>query len=216
MKKLLLAVIMLLAFTSNASSAANKPVIFGLQITDGIELADGDDAPRFRDEAGYRMYLALTASTMFAITPTLAIRSGFGIQYRSFEFDMRDTVNYMGVPATGRTTGSDARIDEDYSVGLTIPVMARYYFTDGLFGELGTIIDVNFFEKFSPFYADDWVDIDTQETVYVGIGASLGYTFRFGLEVNGNFTYGVTNLYSDQDWVGHRINLNIAYWFNYR
>jgi hypothetical protein len=217
MKKLLLAVIMLLTFASNTSANANKPVIFGIQLVDGIEFADGNDAPGFRDEAGYRIYLAFTANIMFAITPTLAIHSGFGLQYRSFSFDVRDTVNAMGVSTTGGFSAeSSSGDDRDRSVGLTIPLMARYFFTEGLFGDLGTIIDVNFFEEFSPYYTNEWIDINTQETANVGIGVGMGYIFRFGLEINGRFTYGLTNLYSNADWVGHRIYLNVAYWFNYR
>ena len=208
---------MLLTFASNASSAVDKPVIFGAQLIDAIEFAAGKNAPGFKDEAGYRIYLALTFNTMFAITPTLAIHPGFGFQYRSFSFDVRDTTNAMGVSTTGGwTPESDSGNDRDYSLGFTIPIMARNYFSDGLFGELGIVIDVNFFERFSPYNTDEWIDIETQETVNVGIGGGIGYTFRFGLEVNSRFTYGLTDLYSDQDWVGHRFYINIAYWFNYR
>ncbi|MBQ3714370.1 MAG: outer membrane beta-barrel protein [Fibrobacter sp.] len=217
MKKLLLAVIMLLAFTSNASANANKPLIFGLQLIDAIEYAAGPDAPGYRDEGGYRMYLSLNASTMFAITPEFAIHAGLGIEYRYFSFDIRDTVNAMGVSTTGGWTAeSSENEDMDYSVGLSIPLMARYFLFDGFYGELGTIIDINFFEKFKPYFTDEYVDISEQNTLNVGIGGGVGYIFSFGLEINGMFTYGLTNLYSNADWVGHRIYLNVAYWFNYR
>lgn len=202
MKKLIFIVATLVAFVANASAVVNKSTVFGLMYTDGVEFSTGKDAPDFTDEAGYRSHVALTFDMMFAITPSLAIHPALGFVLRAFSFEGKDY--------------SEDYSSTDVAMGIELPIMARCYFTEGFFGEFGPVFDFSLFEKYYNDRTDEWTDIETNENVYAGITAGLGYTFRIGLELGSNFTYGLTNLYEHADWKGPRFNLNIAYWFNYR
>lgn len=197
MKKIILIAAMLLTFVSSSFAFVNKPAVFGIMLTDGIEIAKGKAAPNFLDEGGYRTNLALTFNSLVAFTPEFALHPAIGLDLRMFSYTEHH------------------RDDFDISMAITLPIMARFYMTDIFFGELGPIFDINLFEAFSD--GREWRKEKYQKAVYIGLNAELGLTFDFGLEIGFNYTHGFTNLYKDNDKFSYnRINFNIGYWFNYR
>ncbi len=157
----------------------------------------------------------------------MAIHPGIGFNFRITSESDND--NYSGYGVSYSSNDDESVI----SLGITVPVMARYYFNNVFFGELGFEAMFNFFEKYS-YKNNGWEDIDEANAFNFGITGGLGVTLFFGLEFNVNVTYGITDLYKQKSnefyddyyggkytyksptWSYMRINFNIGYWFGYK
>ena len=73
MKKFIFITAILFAFISSSLATVNKPFISGIQLTEGIEFATGEDSPKLDQIMGMRIYMALSYNALIAITPELAI-----------------------------------------------------------------------------------------------------------------------------------------------
>ena len=234
MKKIIFITAILFAFISSSLATVNKPFISGIQLTEGIEFATGEDSPKLDQIMGMRIYMALSYNALIAITPELAIHPGIGFNFRITSESDND--NYSGYGVSYSSEDDESVL----SFGITVPIMARYYFTNVFFGELGVEAMFNFFEKYS-YKNNGWEDMENANSFNVGITGGLGVTLFFGLEFNVNVTYGITDLYKqksytyyDDDynydnyygtrsstyksptWSYMRINFNIGYWFGYK
>lgn len=205
MKKILLFTALLFAFVTSASAKVNKPVLFGIQLSDGIEFAAGDNAPDLDEEAGYRSFVALTFNTMFAFSSHFALHPAVGFNIRMFSYE---DDNYW--------SNSDIDDNSDIAMAVYIPVMGRAYINEICYIELGATFDINIFEEYYSGYTEEWHSIDSEKPLNIGIGGGIGGTFWFGLEIDARFTYGLTNLYKHGDWTSPRFAINIGYWFNYK
>ena len=234
MKKIFFIAAMLMVFASHSFANVEKPFISGIQLTEGLEFATGEDSPDIDQLKGMRIYMAFSYNALIAITPELAIHPGIGFNFRiTSESDNGD---YSGSGVSYLSKDDESII----SLGITIPVMARYYFTNIFFGELGFEAMFNFFEKYS-YKNNGWEDMENANSFNVGITGGLGVTLFFGLEFNVNVTYGITDLYKQESrtyydddydydnyygtrsstyksptWSYMRINFNIGYWFGYK
>lgn len=234
MKKIIFITAILFAFISSSLANVNKPFISGIQLTEGVEFATGEDSPKLDQIMGMRIYMALSYNALIAITPELAIHPGIGFNFRITSESDND--NYSGY-------GVSYSSDDDESVlslGITVPIMARYYFNNVFYGELGIEAMFNFFEKYS-YKNNGWEDMENSNSFNVGITGGLGVTLFFGLDINLNVTYGITDLYKqktynyydDDDyydnyygtqhgtyksptWSYMRINFSLGYWFGYK
>lgn len=230
MKKIIFIAAMLLTFASHSFAYVEKPFISGLQLTEGIEFATGDDSPKLDQIMGMRIYMAFSYNALIAITPELAIHPGIGFNFRITSESDNDSYSGYGV---SYSSNDDKSV---ISLGITVPVMARYYFNNVFFGELGVEAMYNFFEKYS-YKNNGWEDIKESNALNFGVTGGLGVTLFFGLEFNLNFTYGITDLYEQRTytdyyddyngvehkytyksptWSYMRINFNIGYWFGYK
>ena len=242
MKKIFFIAAMLMAFASHSFANVEKPFISGIQLTEGLEFATGEDSPDIDQLKGMRIYMAFSYNALIAITPELAIHPGIGFNFRITSES--DNGNYSDYGVSYSSKDDESII----SLGITVPVMARYYFTNIFFGELGVEAMFNFFEKYS-YKNNGWEDMENANSFNVGITGGLGVTLFFGLEFNLNFTYGITDLYKQKrytyyvnedyyddyydnyydnyygtrsvtyktpTWSYMRINFNIGYWFGYK
>ena len=68
MKKIIFITAILFAFISSSLATVNKPFISGIQLTEGIEFATGEDSPKLDQIMGMRIYMALSYNALIAIT----------------------------------------------------------------------------------------------------------------------------------------------------
>lgn len=216
MKKILFIAAMLTAFVTSSFAGPSKPFTSGIMFTETTEFARGNDAPDFNKLLGYRIDLGLSYNALIGIIPSLYIHPAVGFSLRiSTESENKNNGGFnMSVSS-----------DDDASVtalDVLVPVMARYYITDNFFAELGLEFDFNILESANTGRQidDDFFEA-THEPKFLNLGITggLGATFGFGLEINLNYTHGLTDLYKDKsfikNWSYSRLNFNIGYWFGY-
>lgn len=222
MKKLAFIAAVLTTFVANSFAAPSKFFTSGISFTEGLEIARGDNSPKF-DEGGYRMTTALSYNAMIGIIPSLYIHPaiGFNLRWYSESDDNNNNSNNSGFSFSASSNDDSGIIALD----LAVPVTARYYISNIFFAELGLEFDFNLLEK--SYDKDNSRDTDAR-TLNVGINGGLGFTFPFGLEIGLSYVHGLTNLYEEKSVsIGNltiknksysysRINFNIAYWFGYR
>ena len=226
MKKIIFFAATLMAFTSSALANVNKTFVSGIQFTEGFEIARGEHSPDFTSFMGSRIYTALTYNAMIAITPNFVIHPALGIDFRySSQNGEEETV--VGTFDDGDDVVFVGKDDYQnvYSLGITLPVMARYYFTNFFFAELGLEFNFNIFEKFNlglKVYNEFAENVLEPKTLNLGFTGGLGATFD-GFEFSLKYTHGLTDLYKEKtsygikffNWSYSRITLNIGYWFGY-
>ena len=222
MKKILFIAAMLTAFVTSSFAGPSKPFTSGIMVTTATEFSRGSDAPDFNDLGGYRIDLGVSYNAMIGIIPSLYIHPAVGIALR------------MGSESENKSSGSGFNMSVSTSDDMTVtaldvlvPVTARYYITDNFFAELGLEFDFNILESWntgSQSQDDRFEAMCEPKFLNLGITGGLGATFGFGLEINLNYTHGLTNLYKQKnfgfgegpEWSYGRLNFNIGYWFGYR
>lgn len=223
MKKIIFIAALFAAFISSAFATPNKPFTSGIMVTEATEFARGDNAPDFNDLMGYRVDLGVSYNAMIGIIPSLYIHPALGISLRlSSESENKGSSGGFNMSVSTSDDKSVASLD------LLLPVMARYYISDIFFAELGLEFDFNILESFNTGSQKEdemYEDMYEPRFLNLGITGGLGVTLNFGLEINLNYTHGLTDLYKEKNmgifgksesWSYSRINFNIAYWFGYR
>lgn len=225
MKKIIFFAATLMAFASSALANVNKTFVSGIQFTEGFEIARGEHSPDFTSFMGSRIYTALTYNAMIAITPNFVIHPALGINFR-YSSQKDDDENTVGSIDDGDVFILASKDHEKvYSLGIILPVTARYYMGNSFFGELGFEFNFNIFEKFNlgiDVYDDAAEKIFEPKTLNFGFTGGLGATFD-GFEFSLKYTHGLTDLYKEKtsygikffNWSYSRITLNIGYWFGY-
>jgi len=227
MRKIIFIAATLLAFASNAFANVNKPFISGIHFSEGFEIARGEYSPDFGSFMGSRIYTALTYNAMIAITPNFVIHPAFGVHFRfcSHRDDDETTVG-TSVDDEGDVILVSEDYENNYSLGLVLPLTARYYITNYFFTEFGLEFNFNLFEKFNlgiNVYDEAAEKIFEPKALNLGLTGGLGATFD-GFEISLKYTHGLTDLYKEKtsygikffNWSYSRINLNIGYWFGYK
>ena len=223
MKKIIFIAILCAAFISNSFATPSKSFTSGIMFTEATEIARGDKAPDFNDLMGYRMAIEPSYNAMIEIIPALYIHPALGISLRMSS--VSEAKSSGGGFNMSVSTSDDQSVT---SLDLLLPVMARYYISDIFFAELGLEFDFNILESFNTGSQKEdemYEDMYEPRFLNLGITGGLGVTLNFGLEINLNYTHGLTDLYKQKNlgpfdksatWSYSRINFNIAYWFGYR
>ncbi len=87
------------------------------------------------------------------------------------------------------SVGSDLKLNY-----VRVPVMAKYYFLEGLSAELGPVLGVLVSAN------DNYKDVLNTFDAQLGIGAS--YKFDFGLSAGLRYNIGITNIYDSSEFSG--------------
>lgn len=191
MKKLIMVLsIAILAYgTTNAQS-----ISFGAKA--GLNLANivGDDVESLNMKIAYHAgaVAEIGISEKFAVQPELL----FSVQGATDEDDLAGTtVNY------------------DYILGyLNLPVLAKYYVTEGLSIQAGPQVGFNLMSDWK--IDDTKTDVkDITNSVDVGVAVGVGFRTASGLFIQGRYNMGLTEIYEDVKANNAVIAIAVGYFF---
>ncbi len=192
MKKLLLSALAVCAFSfSNAQeekTSTSLDVTFGVKA--GLNLAtltvENTDV-----KAGYHVgaMAEIKLNDKFSIQPELLF-SAQGTKYNEGNED-KNILSYIN-----------------------LPIMGKYYVTEGLSLEVGP--QIGFLVNAETEFDGEYFDIENTNTIDFGVDFGLGYKLDSGLNFSARYNYGLTNFNSDSDFVAKNsvFQFSVGYFFN--
>jgi len=194
------AIVFASALTANAQAeadnTADKTVSFGVKGGVNFATITGDDidSPDSRTSFHVGALVEVPVSDMFSVQAE-AMYSGKG-----FDFD------YEG------SDGDKAELQLDY---IDVPILAKFYLTEGLSLEAGPQLSflVNEELDVNPNSDSGDVPLDDAESIDLGLAGGLTFQTNFGLFATGRYIYGLSDVYKDVDVHNSTFQIGIGYKF---
>ncbi|MFD2519000.1 porin family protein [Salinimicrobium flavum] len=201
MKKILL--IIALTVVSGMGMQAQE-VSFGVK--GGLNFANfsGDDADLLETETRTGFHLGMLAEIMFSEKFGIQPEVLYSSQGAKSDFDMDD--EFFG----------SLSIDEFKLDYISVPVLIKYYFIEGLSLEIGPQFSfmVNSEADGSIDGASGTVDLDDEtESFDFGGALGLGYELPMGLMFQARYVMGFTDVYTDTDFRNSIFQISVGYKF---
>ena len=194
------AIVFASALTANAQAEADntedKSVSFGVKGGVNFATVNGDDidSPDSRTSFHVGALVEVPVSDMFSVQAE-AMYSGKG-----FDFD------YEG------SDGDKAELQLDY---IDVPVLAKFYLTEGLSLEAGPQLSFLINEELDLNPNSDSGDfpLDDAESIDFGLAGGLTFQTNFGMFATGRYVYGLSDVYKDVDVHNSTFQIVIGYKF---
>ncbi len=194
------AIVFASALTANAQAEADntedKSVSFGVKGGVNFATVNGDDidSPDSRTSFHVGALVEVPVSDMFSVQAE-AMYSGKG-----FDFD------YEG------SDGDKAELQLDY---IDVPVLAKFYLTEGLSLEAGPQLSFLINEELDLNPNSDSGDfpLDDAESIDFGLAGGLTFQTNFGMLATGRYVYGLSDVYKDVDVHNSTFQIGIGYKF---
>jgi hypothetical protein len=194
------AIVFASALTANAQAeadnTADKTVSFGVKGGVNFATVNGDDidSPDSRTSFHVGALVEVPVSDMFSVQAE-ALYSGKG-----FDFD------YEG------SDGDKAELQLDY---IDVPVLAKFYLTEGLSLEAGPQLSFLINEELdvNPNSDSGDLDLDEAESIDLGLAGGLSFQTNFGIFATGRYIYGLSDVYKDVDIHNSTFQIGIGYKF---
>ena len=125
------------------------------------------------------------------------------------KFSLQPEVYYsgQGYDIQSNDNADDIEFQLDY---INVPVLAKYYFVDGFYGEVGPQIGFNINSEIDSNPDGDSGDInfnsDAINTIDFGVVGGLGYKLNNGLFFNARYNLGLSYVFSSEDLGGFDID----------
>ena len=126
----------------------------------------------------------------------------------SEQFSIQPEVMYSGQGAKIKEGGEEATLQFDY---INIPILAKYYVTEGLSLELGPQIGLNINSKLE--FDGDTEEIEDTESLDLAGAFGLGYKLDQGLFFQARYNLGFTDISKDEDVKNGVFQLSVGYSF---
>ncbi|WP_035334164.1 porin family protein [Dokdonia sp. PRO95] len=184
MKKIV--VVAIAALFGTVAVQAQDEVSFGAKGGVNFATVGGDDFddPDARTSFHFGGFVEVPISEKFSIQPE--------VYYSGQGYDIQSVDN-----------GDDVEFQLDY---INVPVLAKYYFVDGFYGEVGPQIGFNVNSEIDSNPDGDSGDIsfnnDAINTVDFAVVGGLGYKLNNGLFFNARYNLGLSDVFSSEDLGG--------------
>ena len=184
MKKIV--VVAIAALFGTVAVQAQDEVSFGAKGGVNFATVGGDDFddPDTRTSFHFGGFVEVPISEKFSIQPE--------VYYSGQGYDIQSVDN-----------GDDIEFQLDY---INVPVLAKYYFVDGFYGEVGPQIGFNVNSEIDSNSDGDSGDIsfnnDAINTVDFAVVGGLGYKLNNGLFFNARYNLGLSDVFSSEDLGG--------------
>jgi opacity protein-like surface antigen len=184
MKKIV--VVAIAALFGTVAVQAQDEVSFGAKGGVNFATVGGDDFddPDARTSFHFGGFVEVPITEKFSIQPE--------VYYSGQGYDIQSVNN-----------GDDVEFQLDY---INVPVLAKYYFVDGFYGEVGPQIGFNVNSEIDSNPDGDSGDIDFNNdainTVDFAVVGGLGYKLSNGLFFNARYNLGLSDVFSSEDLGG--------------
>jgi hypothetical protein len=184
MKKIV--VVAIAALFGTVAVQAQDEVSFGAKGGVNFATVGGDDFddPDARTSFHFGGFVEVPITEKFSIQPE--------VYYSGQGYDIQSVNN-----------GDDVEFQLDY---INVPVLAKYYFVDGFYGEVGPQIGFNVNSEIDSNPDGDSGDIDFNNdainTVDFAVVGGLGYKLNNGLFFNARYNLGLSDVFSSEDLGG--------------
>lgn len=198
MKKFYLGLFFALAL-AQTTFAIDHTFMFSLRISDGVTNTFGKDASGAMNLSGSS--LTIGTDFQFQLSSIYSI-----ILSPEFQFDFLES--------SESNNGKEEEFEFDL-IYLNLPLFSRFNFGRA-FAEIGPQANINVFGRaFNDEFDSKNIDFMNEFELALSIGG--GYRFRFGLEVDGRFQLGFSNIFNDDtmndDVKKWTIAVGVSYWF---
>lgn len=193
----------IIAFTLLAqASFAGENLKFGVRFNEGISMFSGKDLDGILKEAGTNS--GVTFEMLIKMNEQLAIHPAIGINFDLYEA----TVKYEESDGYFHYYGS---VDENLILfNLQLPILARYNFTPGFFAEAGLQADFNLISSYGIDGDYESIKKDVSACDF-GVAVGAGYTFWFGLGIDGRFIFGLTDTFDRPEASQTRFQIGLSW-----
>ena len=181
-----------------------QEVAFGAKAGVNFASLSGDDAEGLDGRTGFHLGVIadIAITNRFSIQPEV-LYSTRGAKQDNFLFE-----DEFGDDMTGKV-----EIKLDY---IDVPVMLKYYVVQGLSLQAGLQFSFNTSSEME--FSDDTDSItigmeDETESFDIGGAVGLGYDLPMGLFLQGRYTTGFTEIFTDSDIKNNVLQLSIGYKF---
>ncbi|AWH74616.1 PorT family protein [Dokdonia sp. Dokd-P16] len=184
MKKIV--VVAIAALFGTVAVQAQDEVSFGAKGGVNFATVGGDDFddPDARTSFHFGGFVEVPITEKFSIQPE--------VYYSGQGYDIQSVNN-----------GDDVEFQLDY---INVPVLAKYYFVDGFYGEVGPQIGFNVNSEIDSNPDGNSGDInfnnDAINTIDFAVVGGLGYKLNNGLFFNARYNLGLSDVFSSEDLGG--------------
>lgn len=184
------------------ASFAGENLKFGVRFNEGIGMFSGKHIGGLLDEVGTNT--GVSFEMLIKINEQLSIHPAVGIN-----FDL-----YEGTWESETDNGYHyyySSVDEDLILfNLQLPVLVRYNFTPGFFAEAGLQAGLNLISSYG--IDGDYESIEENvNSCDFGIAVGAGYTFWFGLGIDGRFIFGLTDTFDRPEASQTRFQIGLSW-----